>query len=194
MESTIDTSNSSNNNSNKSNNNSNKSNNNKKLPPQRPSPPKFNSVIINQELNNQEQNNQLIRPSWDNYFKKIVMVTSERSACERLHVGCILVKDNRIVAQGYNGFLPGCPHTSIVREGHEQATVHAEQNAIADCAKRGAACAGTTAYVTHYPCIICARLLLASGIQKIKYINDYKNDLLVAEFCNQCGVDIEKLE
>ena len=77
---------------------------------------------------------------WDEYFKKLVLVTSERSPCERLQVGCILVKDNRIVSQGYNGFLPGCEHKSIIRDNHEQATVHAEQNAIADCAKRGAAC------------------------------------------------------
>ena len=48
----------------------------------------------------------------------------ERSACERLQVGCLLVKDNRIISQGYNGFLPGCPHKSIVRNNHEQATVH----------------------------------------------------------------------
>ena len=50
------------------------------------------------------------RPSWDEYFTKIVKVTSERSPCERLQVGCVLVKDNRIISQGYNGFLPGCPH------------------------------------------------------------------------------------
>ena len=76
------------------------------------------------------------RPSWDEYFKKICLVTKERSSCHRLHVGCILVKENRIISQGYNGFLPGCPHKSIVRNNHEQSTVHAEQNAICDCAKR----------------------------------------------------------
>ena len=59
------------------------------------------------------------RPSWDEYFTKIVNVTSERSPCERLHVGCLLVKDNRIISQGYNGFLPGCPHESCVRDNHE---------------------------------------------------------------------------
>lgn len=134
-----------------------------------------------------------MRPSWDDYFKKIAIVTSERSACERLQVGCVLVKENRIVSQGYNGFLPGCPHTSIVRNGHEQATVHAEQNAIADCAKRGAACNGTTAYVTHYPCIICARMLLAAGIKEINYIEDYKNDPLVGIFCEQSDVKIKKI-
>ena len=133
------------------------------------------------------------RPSWDAYFKKITEVTSERSSCERLHVGCVLTKDNRIISQGYNGFLPGCPHKSVVRNNHEQATVHAEQNALCDCAKRGVSCLNATAYVTHYPCVICARLLLASGIKEIKYINDYKNDDLVSYFCKQANVNIEKI-
>ena len=133
------------------------------------------------------------RPDWDTYFKKITLVTSERSPCERLQVGCVLVKENRIVSQGYNGFLPGCPHQSIVRNNHEQATVHAEQNAIADCAKRGVDCNNSTAYITHYPCIICTRILLAAGISKIKYIHDYKNDELVEVFTNQCNVDVQKI-
>ena len=76
------------------------------------------------------------RPTWDEYFKQIVNVTATRSPCKRLQVGCLLVKENRIISQGYNGFLPGCDHFSIVRDGHEHSTVHAEQNA-ADCAKRG---------------------------------------------------------
>ena len=133
------------------------------------------------------------RISWDEYFSKIVVATSERSPCERLHVGCLLVKENRIVSQGYNGFLPGCPHESIVRGNHEQATLHAEQNALMDCAKRGVSCDGCTAYITHYPCIICTRLLLAGGIKKIKYVNDYKNDELVQKFTDQCNVCVEKL-
>lgn len=133
------------------------------------------------------------RPTWDDYFKKIVLATRERSACERLQVGCLLVKDNRIVSQGYNGFLPGCPHVSKVRNNHEQATVHAEQNALCDCAKRGVSCMDATAYVTHYPCIICCRLLLASGIKEIKYIEDYKNDELVEYFCNQAKVNIKRI-
>jgi len=133
------------------------------------------------------------RISWDEYFSKIVVATSERSPCERLHVGCLLVKENRIVSQGYNGFLPGCPHESIVRDNHEQATLHAEQNALMDCAKRGVSCDGCIAYITHYPCIICTRLLLAGGIKKIKYVNDYKNDELVKKFTDQCNVVVEKL-
>ena len=134
------------------------------------------------------------RLTWDEYFSKIVKVTAERSPCERLQVGCLLVKENRIISQGYNGFLPGCPHESIVRDNHEQATLHAEQNALMDCAKRGVSCEGCTAYVTHYPCIICARLLLAGGIKKINYLNDYKNDELVEKFTEQCQVDVVKLQ
>ncbi len=134
-----------------------------------------------------------VRPSWDEYFKEIVQVTAKRSPCERLQVGCLLVKDNRIVSQGYNGFLPGCEHTSIVRDGHEQATVHAEQNAIADCAKRGVSCEDCTVYITHYPCIICCRMLLAAGITKIKYINDYRNDELVKHFTKMIDVPIEQI-
>tara|TARA_B100000035_G_C20622532_1_gene388773 strand:+ start:45 stop:452 length:408 start_codon:yes stop_codon:yes gene_type:complete len=133
------------------------------------------------------------RPSWDDYFKEMVIVTSKRSPCERLKVGCLLVNDNRIISQGYNGFLPCCPHDSIVRDNHEQATVHAEQNAICDCAKRGVSTYNCTAYITHYPCIICTRLLLASGISQIKYIEDYKNDELVKHFCLQKNVQIIKL-
>ena len=133
------------------------------------------------------------RISWDEYFSKIVMTTSERSPCERLQVGCLLVNDNRIVSQGYNGFLPRCPHESIIRDNHEQATLHAEQNALIDCAKRGGSCEGCTAYITHYPCIICTRLLLAGGVKKIKYVNDYKNDDLVKKFTEQCNVCVEKL-
>jgi dCMP deaminase len=133
------------------------------------------------------------RPSWDEYFKEIVQVTAKRSPCERLQVGCLLVKDNRIVSQGYNGFLPGCQHKSIVRDGHEQATVHAEQNAISDCAKRGVSCNDCTAYLTHYPCIICCRILLAAGIKNIKYINDYRNDELVKYFTEMMNVSVQAI-
>ena len=134
------------------------------------------------------------RLSWDEYFSKIVKVTSERSPCERLHVGCVLVKDNRIISNGYNGFLPGFKHESIVIDDHEQATVHAEQNAITDCAKRGVSCNGAIAYITHYPCIICTRLLIASGIKEIKYLNDYRNNYLVSRFCTEGNIKLKKLD
>ena len=134
------------------------------------------------------------RPDWNSYFKVIVQVTSKRSPCDRLKVGCLIVKDNRIISQGYNGFLPGCPHTSIVRDNHEQATIHAEQNAICDCAKRGVSCNDATAYITHYPCLICTRLLIAAGVREIKYIEDYRNDELVEYFVQQKSILLVKLQ
>ena len=133
------------------------------------------------------------RPSWQDYFKEIVKTTSKRSPCKRLQVGCLLVSDNRIISQGYNGFLPGCPHDSIVVNNHEQATVHAEQNAIADCAKRGVSCKGSTAFITHYPCINCMKILCASGIKKIKYINDYKNDENVKKLLKLSNIECIKI-
>ena len=133
------------------------------------------------------------RLTFDQMFKKILLATAERSPCHRLQVGCVLVKDKRIISQGYNGFLPGAAHKSIVRNNHEQATVHAEQNAICDCAKRGVSCEGATAYITHYPCIICTRLLLASGIKDIKYLEDYKNDELVKTFTDELNVKVKRL-
>ena len=133
------------------------------------------------------------RPDWEDYFKDIVNITSKRSPCKRLQVGCLLVNDNRIISQGYNGFLPGCPHESIVVNNHEQATVHAEQNAIADCAKRGVSCKDSTAYITHYPCINCMKILCASGIKEIKYINDYKNDVNVKKLSDLSNIKIYKV-
>lgn len=131
--------------------------------------------------------------SWDQYFITLSFLISNRSSCERLKVGCVLVKDTRVISVGYNGFLPGFPHESIVRDNHEQATVHAEQNCITDCAKRGINASGATAYVTHYPCINCLKLLVAAGIKNIKYYNDYKNDEIIPKIFKDKGISLEKM-
>jgi dCMP deaminase len=137
------------------------------------------------------------RPSWDEYFMATALLMATRSSCARLHVGCVIVsgggQKNRIVSAGYNGFLPGAPHTSRVRDGHEQATVHAEQNAICDAARRGVSLEGATIYISHFPCINCAKILSAAGIAKIKYRKDYRNDPLVKEILLESGVAIEQL-
>lgn len=133
------------------------------------------------------------RPNWDEYFKDIVNVTKTRSPCNKLHVGCLLVKDNHIISQGYNGYLPGCPHKSIIDNGHEIGTIHAEQNAIIDCAKRGVSSKDSVAYITHYPCFNCMKMLCASGILIIKYINDYNNDTNVLMLSELCNVQILKI-
>lgn len=138
------------------------------------------------------------RPGWDDYFMATALLLSSRSNCDRLRVGCVLVSNgehkNRIIASGYNGFFPGAPHILRVRDNHDLATVHAEQNALADAARRGISVSGSTAYITHFPCIHCAKLLSASGIKEIKYFKDYKNDDLVLELLKEWGVSISKLE
>ena len=133
------------------------------------------------------------RLDWNEYFMSIAKLTSVRSSCNRLQVGCVIVKDKHVVSMGYNGFLPSFPHESIVINNHEQATVHAEQNALVDCAKRGASCDECTAYITHYPCLNCTKLLLAAGIRTIKYIDDYRNNENVVGFCDKMCVEINKI-
>tara|TARA_Y100000389_G_C17062784_1_gene318162 strand:- start:107 stop:511 length:405 start_codon:yes stop_codon:yes gene_type:complete len=134
-----------------------------------------------------------MRPTWDEYFKQLVTITASRSSCEKLNVGCILVNDNRIIAQGYNGYISGCEHSMIIRDGHNIATIHAEQNTIVDCAKRGVSCNNCTAYITHFPCYNCMKLMAASGIKEIKYIEDYKNDSLVNNLANKLNITIKKI-
>jgi len=133
------------------------------------------------------------RISWNEYFAEFAKLTAKRSPCNRLNVGCILVKDNRVIATGYNGFLPNAPHKSIVRDNHEQATVHAEQNCIADCAKRGVNTNNSIAYITHYPCINCYKILVASGIKEIYYLNDYKNDNLITVINEDLNIKLIKI-
>ncbi len=138
-----------------------------------------------------------VRPSWDTYFMATALLIASRSNCERLRVGCVIVSSgvqkNRIIAAGYNGFLPGAPHSSRVRDGHEQATVHAEQNAICDAARRGVSLEGATAYITHFPCINCAKIISAAGIRSIKYHSDYRNDELVREILAESKVRLFKM-
>jgi dCMP deaminase len=137
------------------------------------------------------------RPSWDDYFMAMALLIASRSPCQRLHVGCVLVStgksSNRLIAAGYNGFLPGAPHISRVCHDHEQGTVHAEQNAITDAAKRGVSVCGATAYITHYPCVNCAKILIASGIKNIKYHSDYRNDPIVPLLLEESEVSIAQL-
>lgn len=127
----------------------------------------------------------------------MALLIATRSNCERLHVGCVLVtggeRKNRLVAAGYNGYLPGTPHVSRVRDGHEQATIHAEQNAVADAARRGSPVEGCIAYVTHFPCLHCAKILAGAGIEEVRYRTDYHNDPLVQLLLEEAGVKILKL-
>ena len=137
------------------------------------------------------------RPSWDEYFMATAFLIASRSSCDRLNVGCILVsggeQKNRIITAGYNGFLPGAPHISRIRDGHEQATVHAEQNAICDAARRGVSIEGATVYITHFPCTHCAKMLAAAGVQTVKYHFNYRNNALLHELFVESHVGLEQL-
>ena len=137
--------------------------------------------------------NKTSKLTWDEYFISIALLASKRSSCTRLNVGCVIIKDNRILSTGYNGFLRGAPHISRVKDNHEQFTVHAEQNAICDATYRGVSLKKTCAYITHYPCLNCLKLLIASGIDEIKYLNDYKNEPLNKEMIIENSIKVIKL-
>lgn len=133
------------------------------------------------------------RLEWDEYFMSIALLASCRSPCERLHVGSVIVKDNRLISMGYNGYISGAPHISRVQDNHEQSIIHSEINAITDCAKRGTSLEGAKIYVTHYPCPNCFRSIAASNIKEIVYLNDYKNDQIIAILAQDASIQIRRL-
>jgi dCMP deaminase len=133
------------------------------------------------------------RLSWDEYFMSIALLASCRSPCKRLHVGSVIVNDNRIISMGYNGFIPGAPHTSRVKDNHEQSIIHSEINAVTDCAKRGTSLKNSKIYITHYPCVNCFRTLAACGIKEIIYLNNYNNDDIVEILAVDSSITIRQL-
>ena len=133
------------------------------------------------------------RLSWDEYFISIAFLISSRSPSNRLHVGSVIVKDNRIISAGYNGFPPGAPHVSIVRNNHEQNAIHSEQNAVSDAAKRGVSIENSTIYITHFPCINCAKTIISAGIVIVKYKEEYKHDEIVDEIFRVSNIHVERI-
>ncbi len=130
-----------------------------------------------------------MRPSWDEYFMEIAHLVKTRSTCIRRQVGSVIVKDKQILSTGYNGAPTGCKHCSDIGclrnqlnipsgERHELCrALHAEQNAIAQAARHGICIQGSTLYVTHQPCSLCAKLIINAGISEIIYQGDYPDDL-----------------
>lgn len=145
------------------------------------------------QLTNQKETSDKDRLNWDEYFMSIALLASCRSPCDRLHVGSVIVKDNRLISMGYNGYISGAPHISRVQDNHEQSIIHSEINAITDCAKRGASLNDAKIYVTHYPCINCFRSIAASNIKEIVYLNDYKNDAIIALLACDSEIKIRRL-
>ena len=138
------------------------------------------------------KNNNNNRLNWDEYFMSIALLASCRSPCDRLHVGSTIVKNNRIISMGYNGFIPGAPHISRIQDNHEQSIIHSEVNAITDCARRGTSLEGAKIYITHYPCPNCFRSIAACGIKEIYYHNDYNNNPNVQELATDSDILIQK--
>ncbi len=145
-----------------------------------------------------------MRPNWDEYFMEMAMVAKKRSTCMRRQVGAVIVKDNRILATGYNGAPKGirhCGETGCLRENlnipsgerHELCKgLHAEQNAIIQAAVFGSAIEGGTIYTTLSPCILCTKMLINSGIKRIVLRDEY-NDQLSKELLQESGIEISKL-
>jgi dCMP deaminase len=118
------------------------------------------------------------RPSWDHYYLTIAYTVAKRATCPRASVGAVLVKDNHIIATGFNGAVRGLPHCTevgcLMLDGHCARAVHAECNAIIQAALHGVSTAGATAYITHYPCLNCAKMLVNAGITRVVYGEVYR--------------------
>ena len=120
------------------------------------------------------------RPSWDEYFLDLIETVGKRASCDRGRSGCVVTRDNRIVATGYVGSPPGLPHCDDVGhlmkkviddDGHERShcvrTIHAEQNAICQAARHGLSLDGATLYCSMEPCRVCAMLIISVGIIRV---------------------------
>ena len=123
---------------------------------------------------------------------------SLRSTCTRLMVGATIVRDKRIIAGGYNGSVSGSVHCMdegcYVIDGHCVRTVHAEANALLQCAKFGVPTDGADVYVTHFPCLQCCKQLIQSGIQTVFYAEDYHNHEYAIQLFKEAGVKTKKVE
>jgi dCMP deaminase len=136
------------------------------------------------------------RPSWDDYFMQIAFTVAQRSTCDRAHVGCVLVRDRRILTTGYNGAPAGLPHCDdvghLLVDGHCVRTLHAEQNALIQAALHGVGTVGATAYVTHQPCLTCAKMLINAGVRRVVYAGNYPDEHS-RHFLNAAGVELIRI-
>ncbi|HPJ00395.1 MAG TPA: ComE operon protein 2 [Enterococcus sp.] len=138
------------------------------------------------------------RIPWNQYFMAQSVLLSLRSTCTRLEVGATLVKDRRIIAGGYNGSVSGDHHCiddgCYIVDGHCIRTIHAEMNALLQCAKLGISTEGAEIYVTHFPCLPCTKAILQAGVKKIYYLNDYRNNEYAMELIKHVGVEVEQVQ
>lgn len=146
------------------------------------------------------------RPSWDEYFMQMAELAATRSTCLRRSVGAAIVKDRHVVATGYNGAprqimhcgeRGGCLREKLgvpSGERHELCMgLHAEQNAIIQAATLGATIEGGTIYITHQPCVICAKMIINAGIRRIVVKEGYPDQLAV-DILAEAGLKVVMLE
>ena len=130
-----------------------------------------------------------VRPSWDRYFMDIAVLVSSRTTCLRRRVGAVIVKDKRLLSTGYNGAPVGlrhCAELGCLRqklgvksgEKHELCrAIHAEQNAIIQAATFGVPLQGASIYITHFPCVLCSKMIINAGIKRIVYSQGYPDQM-----------------
>ncbi|SEM30544.1 dCMP deaminase [Mesobacillus persicus] len=137
------------------------------------------------------------RISWDEYFMVQSQLLALRSTCTRLTVGATIVRDKRIIAGGYNGSITGGEHCidegCYVIDNHCVRTIHAEMNALLQCAKFGVPTAGAEIYVTHFPCLQCCKAIIQAGIKTVYYAEDYKNHPYAIDLFKKAGVNMEQV-
>ncbi len=145
------------------------------------------------------------RPSWEEYFMEIAYLVAKRSTCLRRQVGAVVVKNKNILATGYNGAPRGITHCEVAGcireklnvpsgERHELCRgLHAEQNAIIQAAYHGTSIAGADLYCTNRPCIICSKMIINAGIEKVYYQDGY-SDPLAEEMVSESGLVLIKME
>ncbi|MBQ9254002.1 MAG: AAA family ATPase [Bacteroidales bacterium] len=143
------------------------------------------------------------RPTWDEYFLEIVKTVAKRATCNRGRSGCVIVKNKQILVTGYVGSPTGLPHCDEVGHlfkktmdengnisNHCVRTVHAEQNAICQAAKRGIALEGATLYCTMTPCRTCAMMIINCGIKRVVCQNKYHSGEETQEMFAQAGIEL----
>ena len=134
----------------------------------------------------------------DKYYIKVAQLCAKNSYAIKLQVGAIIVKDGQIMSDGFNGtpcgFENKCEVKNMDGSLHTLSYVlHAESNAILKCAKYGRSTNGSTLYITHSPCIECAKLIIQAGIVRVVYLDVYKTiDGIV--ILRKSGINVEKIE
>lgn len=147
-----------------------------------------------------------VRPSWDEYFMEVCRAIAKRATCDRGRSGCVIARDNQILVTGYVGAPVGLPHCDdvghqIKKMTHEDGrvsehcvrTVHAEQNAICQAAKRGISIDGATLFCKMTPCRTCAMLIINCGIKRVVAEMRYHDSDDTLKMFEQAGIQIEHL-